>query len=248
MSIKKLSQHPLYIAGLIPPVRRKSAVSLQHKSISGPVQKVKDHWKFGKGEADSGQTAMRKIILELSVSRDGFIEGPNGELDWLMFDEGLSNQGSLMSDFDTMFYGRKAYEKLGVLPFIDDGFSETEREFHYALYGMRKYVFSRSRKHVAGNGMVVSDNLEAEVRRIREEDGKKIWFCGGADIMNTFASLDLIDEYLITVHPVTLHAGKPLFERRIWPLNLSLVDKHNLKSGLVILHYLPESRLKNAPW
>jgi dihydrofolate reductase len=208
------------------------------------VRNVTDYLIYERGDAASGQTVMRKIILELSVSRDGFIEGPNGELDWLRFDEGPCSPGSFMSDFDTIFYGRKAYEKFGVLPFIDHGFAEAEREFHYALYGMRKYVFSKTRKHVAGNGMIVSDNLEAEVRRIREEDGKNIWFCGGADIMNTFASLDLIDEYVITVHPVTLHSGTPLFEGREWPPNLSLIAKQNFISGLVVLHYLPESRLK----
>ncbi|MEX2235108.1 MAG: dihydrofolate reductase family protein [Cyclobacteriaceae bacterium] len=81
--------------------------------------------------------------------------------------------------------------------------------------------------------------------RIRGEVGKNIWFCGGADILKTFADLDLIDEYILTIHPVVLSSGKPLFAGLKKPLNLKLVNKYNLKSGVVILHYCPQSRIKN---
>ena len=168
------------------------------------MEKSDDFLKYAIDAAGSGQTGMRKIIVELSVSRDGFIEGPNGELDWLGFDRRPGNSARIMSAFDTIFYGRRAYERLGVIPFLEIR-SPVDVEFYSALYGMRKYVFSRTRKHVAGNGMVVWENLESEVRRIRGEEGKNIWICGGADIIKTFARLDLIDEYRITVHPVTLY-------------------------------------------
>lgn len=120
---------------------------------------------------------------------------------------------------------------------------EREREYYYLLHGMRKYVFSRTEKHVRGNGMVVSENLREEVRRIRDEDGKHIWFCGGADILRTFAELDLVDEYVLTIHPVMLSSGRPLFAGNKIPPNLKLVGKRDLGSGVVILHYKPESRL-----
>ena len=188
---------------------------------------------------------MRKVILALSVSRDGFIEGPNGELDWLDFNAQTFDARDFLSTFDTLFYGRKAYEKIGVPPSVYHGFPEGERWFHYAFCGIRKYVFSRTRKHVAGNGMVVSGNLEAEVGRIRDEDGKNIWFAGGVGIMRSFAERDLIDQYIITVRPVMLHSGKALFEGGTWPANLTLIQKNILKSGAVILKYLPESRLNN---
>ena len=186
---------------------------------------------------------MRSVIFELSVSLDGFIEGPNGELDWLVYDEDVFDADAFLSAFDTIFYGRKTYEKMGVPEVTVSDLSEAEREFYYMLHGMRKYVFSRTEKHVRGNGMVVSENLEQEVMRIRDEDGKNIWFCGGADILKTFADLDLIDEYVLTVHPVLLSSGKPLFAGNKRPLNLRLTGKRDLKSGIVILHYKPESRL-----
>jgi dihydrofolate reductase len=181
---------------------------------------------------------------------DGFIEGPNGELDWLIVDDDhRSDMGAFFSAFDTIFYGRKAYERMTLSGTLDPGLSEADREFFYQLHGIRKYVFSRTQKHVKGNGMVVSENLEAEVKRIRNENGKNIWLCGGADILRTFAELDLVDEYVITIYPVLLAAGKPLFVNNRTPPNLKLISKRDLKSGVVILHYKPESRLKTkTPW
>jgi dihydrofolate reductase len=186
---------------------------------------------------------MRKVIFESAISIDGFIEGPDGDMDWLICGEQNCNASEFITAFDTIFYGRKAYEKFGVLPYIGRDIPEAEREFYYSIGAMRKYVFSRTVKHVAGNGMVISEDLEGEVKRIREEKGKDIWFCGGADILQTFVDLDLVDEYILSVHPVLLRSGKPLFADNKKPLNLKLIDKHKLKSGVVILHYQPESRL-----
>jgi dihydrofolate reductase len=187
---------------------------------------------------------MRKVIFESAISIDGYMEGPNGELDWLVFEEADGDATAFLAAFDTIFYGRKAYEKFGVPRAPDPELVAAEREFYYTISTMRKYVFSRRKKHVPGNGMVISENLESEVLRIRDEEGKNIWFCGGADILKTFAELDLIDEYILTVHPVVLSEGKSLFGSLKKPLNLKLLNQYNLKSGVVILHYRPESRLK----
>ena len=91
--------------------------------------------------------------------------------------------------------------------------------------------------------MVVGDNLESEVQRIRAEEGKNIWFCGGADILKTFIRLDLVDEYVLSVHPIILMAGKPLFPEKKVPENLTLTAKHEMPSGVMILRYKPKSRL-----
>lgn len=187
---------------------------------------------------------MRKVILESAISMDGFIEGPNGELDWLICDEEICNAAEFLARFDTVFYGRKAYEKLGIRPLEDGSLSEGAMQFLEDVNGMRKYVFSRVKKHVAGNGMVIFENLEQEVRRISEEEGKNIWFFGGADILKTFAELDLIDEYVLSVHPVLLRSGKALFSDTRNQLNLRLMEKRKLRSGVIKLYYRPESRIK----
>ena len=189
---------------------------------------------------------MRRIIFEASVSLDGFIEGPSGELDWIGSGDEPGSDGEakrFLSSFDTIFFGRKAYEKIGLMHTVM-GLSASDKEFLYMMHGMRKYVFSRTAKHVPGNAMVISRDLKEEVTRIREEDGKNIWFCGGADLLKTFSALDLVDEYVLAVQPVLLKSGTALFPGSKRPLNLTLVDRRNLSSGVVILHYKPESRLK----
>ena len=98
--------------------------------------------------------------------------------------------------------------------------------------------------HIERVGAEAVAAIEAEVGRIRDEDGKNIWFAGGVGIMRSFAERDLIDQYLITVRPIMLHSGKALFEGGTWPANLTLIQKNILKSGAVILKYLPESRLR----
>jgi dihydrofolate reductase len=130
---------------------------------------------------------MRKVIFESSISLDGFIEGPGGELDWLQQGQDAVDISAFLSSFDTIFYGRKTYDKIGVPKRKDARMGSKEERFFLAVEGMRKYVFTRTMKHVEGNAMVIGDNLEVEVKRIREEEGKNIWLCGGADILRTFA-------------------------------------------------------------
>ena len=191
---------------------------------------------------------MRRIVFESSVSLDGFIEGPNGALDWIVFDHKSADIHKFLSRFDTIFYGRKTYEALNMTSATSRSTLAIDRFVHGALYGMRKYVFSRTEKHVEGNAMVVGEDLEAEVRRIRAEEGKDIWFCGGADILRTFVALDLVDEYMLSVHPISLQAGKPLFAGREIPADIKLVQKYRKPSGVVILRYKPENRIKQNLW
>lgn len=188
---------------------------------------------------------MRKVIFESAVSLDGFIQGPNGELDWLELEHSCFNTYQFFSRFDTIFYGRKAYEQLGVATSLPGDLPATQRQFLSNTNYMRKYVFSRTAKHVAGNGMVIKENIETEVKRIRGEEGRHIWLFGGADILKTFAELDLVDDYILQVLPVLLRAGKPLFESNHRPGDLMLVRKDQLSSGIVRLHYRPESRINN---
>jgi dihydrofolate reductase len=175
---------------------------------------------------------MRKVIAEIAVSLDGYIEGPNGELDWLIFDEEQEYVNEFLSKFEVIFYGRVAYERFGA-------FFNREHNYTETVCSMRKYVFSNTVKHVPGNGMVINDNIEETVMQIREEEGKDIWLCGGAGIIQTFTSLNLVDEYILAVQPVVLGTGKRLFGNIPLPLKLDLIDTERLTSGVVILHYRP---------
>lgn len=178
---------------------------------------------------------MRKVIAEIAVSLDGFIEGSDGGLEWLVFDEQPSYVHDFLSRFEVVFFGRVAYEKVGVYLL-----SSSESSGYNATFSqLRKYVFSRTVKHVSGNGMVVNSDICEHVARIKAEEGKDIWLSGGGEIISLFASMNLIDEYILAVQPVILGAGKPLFCGVLQRIHLQLLNAEQLSSGVVILNYRP---------
>lgn len=181
---------------------------------------------------------MRKVIADIAVSVDGFIESREADLDWLIFDEEIGFVEEFLSRFEVIFYGRVAYDRFGITGFGDD-FSPFDKSISNRLNQMRKYVFTRSLKHVGGNGMVINHSIRENVQRIKEEEGKDIWLCGGAGIIKTFASLDLIDEYVLAIQPIILGRGKSLFNNLPRRINLKLLRAEALASGVVILNYQP---------
>jgi dihydrofolate reductase len=191
---------------------------------------------------------MRKVIAELTPSLDGFMKGHDGYLDWLteknIDPDRAAYASNFLSGFDTIFFGRVTYELFGLPRPVNAEQPEGVRKLNETLNCMRKYVFSRTLKHVAGNGMVVCENLAAEVKRIRDEDGKDIWLCGGPNIVKSFAALDLIDAYMLAVQPKAPGWAKPLF-RDAESSPLKLLEAKNLRYGVVMLHYQPEPRITN---
>jgi len=169
---------------------------------------------------------MRKIILQLAVSLDGFIEGPNGEFDWCFTD---SDYG--MTEFfkriDAIFIGRKSYElTLSMGGSVPPGFP-----------AVKEYVFSNSLDKVEGDRILISGDLAKEVNKIKKEPGKDIWLYGGAALTSSFINLDLVDEMALAVHPVLLGAGKHLFQNIPGRVPLQLINSQTYPTGLVILSY-----------
>jgi dihydrofolate reductase len=179
---------------------------------------------------------MKKIILDLAVTLDGFIEGPNGEIDWCVMDDDMNFEGFL-SSVDTIFYGRKSYEMWGNFQPNADA-SATEKIIWKEVHAKQKYVFS-SRSKQDPNATYISTDLKNRVAEIKKQQGGDIWLYGGASLIKTFIDVDLIDIYRISVHPVALGAGKPLFEDLRKRINLRLQKSNVFKSGVVQLIYEP---------
>lgn len=175
---------------------------------------------------------MKKIILGVAVSLDGLIEGPNGEYDWCFTDQdyGLSD---FFSRVDTILMGRKSYELMQR--------TEGQIEGAEAWKGMTTYVFSNSLKEIKGeNTKLISGNIEAQLFELRKQTGKDIWMFGGAELLTTFVNHDWIDEYWVSVHPIVLGAGKPLFQNIKTRKKLRLMRHKVYETGLVSLLYQPE--------
>ncbi len=174
---------------------------------------------------------MRKLILGLAVSLDGFIEGPNGEYDWCFTDQdyGLNE---FFKDIDAVFIGRKSYEmKLNMGDEAMAGFPK-----------FKEYVFSTTLTTVNDGAELIKGDLFNEVTRIKNEPGKNIWLWGGASLTHSLMQHRLVDEFWLSVHPVLLGSGKPLFQKlqdRTW---LTLIDTKTYETGLVSLKYSLSTR------
>lgn len=169
---------------------------------------------------------MRKVILELAVSLDGFIEGPKGEYDWCFTDQDYG-----MTDFlkrvDSLFIGRKSYElSLSMGDAAMSGFAH-----------LQEYVFSNTLKEVKPGAILIRGDIAAEVKQVKQEEGKDIWLFGGASLSSSLLNLNLIDELWLSVHPLILGGGKPLFADGSKRVDLRLVDTKTYSTGLVSLKY-----------
>ena len=167
---------------------------------------------------------MRKIILNLAVSLDGFIEGPNGEFDWCFTDQDYG-VAEFLESIDAVFYGRKSYELM--LKIAPASFSDKTR-----------YVFSRSLDAICPGYVLIKDQMEEAVKSIKSRPGgRNIWLIGGAEILQSMLKTGAVDELLLSVHPVLLGAGKPLFYGLQSRIPLLLLGSKTFPSGLVQLHY-----------
>ncbi|HEY0678406.1 MAG TPA: dihydrofolate reductase family protein [Chitinophagaceae bacterium] len=181
---------------------------------------------------------MRNIILELTASLDGFIEGPNREIDWIIFDDEAANYlNSFANEVDTVLYGRVSYELYGSYAGGDNGV-EGEQTFFSKVNQMNKYVFSDTLKQVDEPVQLVRrKEMPDVVRQMKKENGKNIWLFGGSDLITSFINQNLIDEYRISIQPVILGAGNPLFRDIQHRVPLKFVKATAGKSGVVQLIY-----------
>lgn len=183
----------------------------------------------------SNEVGTRKIILDLAVSLDGFIEGKNGEVDWCIMDPEMEFT-NFLNQIDTILYGRKSYDLWGqYIPTAEA--PEAEKEMWELVHSKEKYVFSTSQKGSGSNAIFVNKNITEEVNKLKNNPGKDIWLYGGASLITTFINLGLVDEFRLSVHPVVLGEGRPLFVDIKQRLNLNLMNTRTFSSGVVQLIY-----------
>jgi dihydrofolate reductase len=186
--------------------------------------------------------AMRKVILSVNTTLDGFMAGPKGELDWHFshWNEKMAEYAcEQLSAMDTILVGRVTYEYMaGHWPSASANLISTERDIEFAglLNNLPKIVFSRTLSTVDwNNSRVVKGNIAREVTRLRNQPGKDMILLGGPAIISTFMRLNLIDEFHIWVSPVILGKGIPLFKDVSDKFNLRLLITKTFSNG-VILH------------
>ncbi len=192
---------------------------------------------------------MRKIIVTMWTTLDGFIAGLNNEMDWVgqYYDAAMGKyEDDMVSSADTLMLGRLTYESFaGSWPHVPDNPNVSEGEKIYArkVNAMRKVVFSKSLEKADWNNSVLyRDIVPEEIIKLKQEPGKDIVIYGSASVIQTLTNYGLIDEYQILVHPLILGGGKPLFSNISQRVSLKLVKTDPRSSGIVVLYYQPESK------
>ncbi|MFG2096834.1 dihydrofolate reductase family protein [Streptomyces sp. NPDC048612] len=184
---------------------------------------------------------MRKIVLSLSLSVDGFFEGPDREIDWHLVDDELHQYfNDWLRTAGAFLTGRVSHELMaGFWPTADadPACNRTMAEFAGIWRDMPKYVFSRTLEDAGGyHSTLVREVVPEEIMALKAQPGGDL-VLGGPDLAETFRRHDLIDEYRLFVHPVLIGRGRPLFRTADTRTALELAGTRTFGNGVVLLHY-----------
>ncbi len=178
----------------------------------------------------------------MHTSLDGFVAGPNGEMNWIKVDEELFDfVPTLTANADAALYGRVTYEMMqGYWPTAADqpNASKHDKE-HSAWYKkIPKIVLSKTLSEKGlENTTVISDQLADKITKLKNQDGKDIVIFGSPRASHSLLDLDLIDEFWLFVNPILLGKGIPLFKNVNETTKLKLIETKTFSSGVIALHY-----------
>jgi dihydrofolate reductase len=186
---------------------------------------------------------MRKLKLQVQMTLDGFVAGPNGELDWMWIskpDEAITQRVIELADTcDTILLGRKMTP--GFIDYwenvVDNQPEIKEQPLAQRMVNMSKIVFSRTQTAIKGRNLKVENGeMVAAVQALKKQPGKDIMVYGGADFVSSLINQSLVDEYYIFRRPVAIGNGLSIFKgQKILKLESSIT----YKNGAILHKYLP---------
>ena len=172
--------------------------------------------------------ATRRVTFGGANSLDNFIARPDHAVDWLRWSD---EAGDIMKDYfstvDTIIMGRKTWEVAAKMGQGGGG----------GPPGISTYVFSRTLRSIPNGATLVSEDVAAFVRRLKDEPGRDICIMGGGELARPLFEAGLIDEIGFNIHPVLLGSGVPLFHRMTRQVNLELLACRPFKNGCVYVKY-----------
>jgi len=185
---------------------------------------------------------MRKIISFMHISLDGFVAGPNGEMDWIKVDEEIFDHvGKRISESDTALYGRVTYEMMeNYWPTAADEPDASKHDIEHSKWynNAHKIVLSKTMKDAdLTNTTIISDNLSNRINEIKQKEDKDILLFGSPTATHSLIQLNLIDGYWLFVNPVILGRGIPLFTNINEKIKLNLLNSRQFTSGVTELNY-----------
>ena len=185
---------------------------------------------------------MKKLKLQVQMSVDGFICGPNGEMDWLNWNWGADIKNyvtDLTNSIDTILLGRKLAE--GFIPHWANVKADPNNPEHSSgiiFTDTPKYVFSKTLTiSLWDNTTVVNGDLVSEINKLKNQPGKDIIVYGGAGFVSSLIKEGLIDEFNLFVNPAAIGKGKPVFAELDAKQNLKLIESIAFDCGINLLKY-----------
>lgn len=183
---------------------------------------------------------MRKIIVVMQVSLDGFFEGVDRDISWHMVDDELHrHMNEKLAAMGAFLEGRVVYQLMeDYWPTADKDpdISPVTAEFAQIWRDTPKIVYSRTLTTAGPNATVVREVVPEEVLALKSQQGGDMAL-GGADLADTFRRLGLIDEYWVYVQPVLIGRGSPLFKEADSKAQLRLLETHTFGNGVTLLRY-----------
>jgi dihydrofolate reductase len=185
---------------------------------------------------------MRKLVVSMNVSLDGYMSGPNCELDW-HFKSWTKEMGIVLceqlSQADTILLGRITYTGMAKYwqgRYEDPGCSAEDFAFASMMNSYSKVVVSKTISTAQwGNTTLVKRNIVGAVGKLKQQPGKDIIIYGSGKLVASL--IELVDEFRLWLHPVVLGSGKPLFREVFQQLNLRLISTERFNTGVVVLVY-----------
>ena len=186
---------------------------------------------------------MRKIISFMHISLDGFVAGPNGELNWVKVDEEIfSYVGKRISEGDTALYGRVTYQLMeSYWPTAADKPTATKHDIEHSKWysKVHKVVLSKTMKEAGlTNTKIISDNLSDRINEIKHQGDKEILLFGSPTATHSLIQMNLIDGYWLFVNPIILGQGIALFADIQDKIKLKLLTTRQFTSGVTELNYI----------
>jgi dihydrofolate reductase len=197
---------------------------------------------------------MRKIISFMHISLDGFVAGPNGEMDWIKVNEEIFDHvGKRISDSDTALYGRVTYQMMeSYWPTAADKPTATRHDIEHSKWysKVHKIVLSKTLNDAGlTNTKIISDNLSESIHEIKHSSSaagmserKDILLFGSPTATHSLMQLNLIDGYWLFVNPIILGQGIPLFKNIKDKIKLQLLTTRQFTCGVTELNYTVDSQ------
>ena len=185
---------------------------------------------------------MRKIISFMHISLDGFVAGPNREMNWIKVDEEIFDHvGKRIKETDTALYGRVTYQMMeNYWPTAGDKPRASKHDIEHSKWynKVHKVVLSKTMKEAnLTNTTIVGDNFSDRINEIKQQGDKEILLFGSPTATHSLVQLDLIDGYWLFVNPIILGRGIPLFVDIKDKIKLKLLTTRQFTSGVTELNY-----------